>query len=50
MAYRMAHRIGDMGKTNHMPGKLAAVALKHLKDGIHADGGNLYLLIRGASK
>jgi len=39
-----------MGKTNHMPGKLAAVALKHLKDGIHADGGNLYLLIRGASK
>lgn len=39
-----------MGKTNHMPGKLAAVALKHLKDGIHADGGNLYLLVRGASK
>lgn len=39
-----------MGKTNHMPGKLAAVALKHLKDGIHADGGNLYLLVRGSSK
>ena len=50
MAYRMAHRIGDMGKTNHMPGKLAAVALKHLKDGIHSDGGNLYLLVRRASK
>ncbi|MBU3711315.1 MAG: DUF4102 domain-containing protein, partial [Limnohabitans sp.] len=50
MAYKMSHRIGDMGKTNHMPGRLAAVALKHLKDGIHADGGNLYLLVRGASK
>ncbi len=50
MAYKLAHTIGDMGKTNHMPGKLAAVALKHLKDGIHADGGNLYLLVRGASK
>jgi integrase len=50
MAYKMAHRIGDMGKTNHIPGKLAAVALKHLKDGMHADGGNLYLLVRGTSK
>lgn len=39
-----------MGKSNHTPGKLAAVALKHLKDGSHADGGNLYLVVRGNSK
>lgn len=39
-----------MGKTNHTPGKLAAVSLKHLRDGTHADGGNLYLLVRGNSK
>ena len=39
-----------MGKSNHAPAKLAAVSLKHLKDGSHADGGNLYLLVRGNSK
>ena len=39
-----------MGKSNHAPTKLAAVSLKHLKDGSHADGGNLYLIVRGNSK
>jgi integrase len=39
-----------MGKSNHTPGKLSAVSLKHLKDGSHADGGNLYLVVRGNSK
>lgn len=39
-----------MGKSNHTPGKLAAVSLKHLKEGSHADGGNLYLLVRDTSK
>jgi integrase len=39
-----------MAKSNHTPGKLSAVALKHMKDGEHADGGNLYLLVRGTSK
>jgi hypothetical protein len=35
---------------NHTLGKLAAVSLKHLKDGSHADGGNLYLIVRGNIK
>jgi len=39
-----------MGKSNHTPGKLAAVSLKRLPDGSHADGGNLYLVVRGNSK
>ena len=39
-----------MGKSNHTPGKLAAISLKHLKDGSYADGGNLYLLVRGNTK
>lgn len=39
-----------MGKSHHTPGKLAAVSLKHLKDGSYADGGNLYLIVRGNSK
>ncbi|MFT5210717.1 MAG: integrase [Flavobacterium sp.] len=39
-----------MSKTNHAPGKLSAVGLKHLKDGWHSDGGNLYLFVRGMSK
>lgn len=39
-----------MGKSHHTPGKLAAVSLKHLKDGSYADGGNLYLIVRCNSK
>ena len=39
-----------MGKSTHKPGKLAPVALKTLGDGCHADGGNLYLLVRGDSR
>jgi len=39
-----------MIKRNHEPGKLAAVVLKKLKDGWHADGGNLYLFVRGSSR
>lgn len=32
------------------PGRLAAVALKNLRDGWHADGGNLYFHVRGESR
>jgi integrase len=39
-----------MAKSTHAPGKLAAVALKSLSDGWHADGGNLYLFVRGESR
>ncbi len=39
-----------MGKRSHEPGKLAAVAIKKLCDGWHADGGNLYLFVRGNSR
>lgn len=39
-----------MGATAHAPGKLVPVTLKKLPDGWHADGGNLYLLVRGASR
>ncbi|MDI1309395.1 MAG: tyrosine-type recombinase/integrase [Methylotenera sp.] len=39
-----------MAKRNHEAGKLAAVSLKKLGEGWHADGGNLYLLARGASR
>lgn len=39
-----------MGKGTHNPGKLAPVALKTLGDGWHADGGNLYLFVRGDSR
>lgn len=37
-------------KTDHAPGKLVPVTLKRLGDGWHADGGNLYLFIRGNSR
>lgn len=39
-----------MLKRTHEPGKLAAVTLKKLTDGWHADGGNLYLFVRGTSR
>lgn len=39
-----------MSKRSHEPGKLAAVAVKKLSDGWHADGGNLYLFVRGNSR
>ncbi len=39
-----------MGRSKHTPGKLAAIALKSLSDGWHADGGNLYLFVRGNSR
>jgi integrase len=37
-------------KHSRSPGKLAAVVLKTLGDGWHADGGNLYLFVRGSSR
>lgn len=37
-------------KGSHKPGRLAAVSLKTLGDGWHADGGNLYLFVRGDSR
>jgi len=37
-------------KGDHLPGKLAPVVLRKLPDGWHADGGNLYLLVRGTSR
>lgn len=39
-----------MSKRNHEPGKLAAIALKKLGNGWHADGGNLYLFVRDKSR
>lgn len=39
-----------MTKRNHQPGKLVSGSLKNLKNGWHADGGNLYLLVRGESR
>lgn len=39
-----------MFKRTHEPGKLSAVMLKRLQDGWHADGGNLYLFVRGSSR
>lgn len=39
-----------MGAGTHKPGKLAAIALKKLGEGWHADGGNLYLFVRGTSR
>lgn len=39
-----------MAKRDHSTNKLAAVGLKKLKDGFHADGGNLYLYVRGNSR
>ena len=39
-----------MAKRNHQPGKLAPIALRKLPDGWHADGGNLYLFVRGTSR
>lgn len=39
-----------LAKRDHSPGKLAAVGLRRLPDGLHADGGNLYLLVRGNSR
>lgn len=37
-------------KGTHEPGKLAPITLRKLPDGWHADGGNLYLFVRGASR
>jgi integrase len=39
-----------MPKRNHSPHKLHAVSLTKLPDGDHADGGNLYLRVRGNSR
>jgi len=39
-----------MSKRDHMPGKLKSVSLKTLPNGWHADGGNLYLFVRGNSR
>lgn len=37
-------------KGDHLPFKLSATALKTLDNGCHADGGNLYLLVRGNAR
>jgi integrase len=39
-----------MPKRNHLPHKLHAISLTKLPDGDHADGGNLYLRVRGNSR
>lgn len=39
-----------MPKRDHQPQKLHAVSLTKLPDGDHADGGNLYLRVRGNSR
>jgi integrase len=50
LAYGMAYKIGLEMKHRNSPGQLIALNLKSLKDGCHSDGGNLYLLVRGASR
>ena len=49
-AYSVAYEIGQEMKHRNSPGQLLALNLKSLKDGWHADGGNLYLCVRGASR
>lgn len=39
-----------MAISKRFPGRLAAVSLKKLHDGWHADGGNLYLFVREPSR
>ena len=39
-----------MAKGNHEAGKLVPVTLGKLGEGWHADGGNLYLFVRGGSR
>ncbi|PLW82519.1 integrase [Kineobactrum sediminis] len=39
-----------MTKRDHLPGKLKPISLKGLPNGWHADGGNLYLFVRGNSR
>jgi integrase len=47
----MAGSVSDKkSKGDHLPGKLAPVVLRKLPDGWHADGGNLYLFVRGFSR
>jgi hypothetical protein len=36
--------------SKRFPGRLAAISLKKLQNGWHADGGNLYLFVRGDSR
>ena len=50
LAYSVAYEIGHEMKRRNTPGQLLALNLKSLKDGWHADGGNLYLYVRGASR
>ena len=42
--------VGTVTSSKRMLGRLAAVSLNKLPDGCHADGGNLYLLVRGQSR
>jgi integrase len=42
--------VGRVVSNNRTLNRLAAVSLKKLPDGCHADGGNLYLLVRGLSR
>lgn len=39
-----------MAMSKRFPGRLAAISLKKLQNGWHADGGNLYLFVRGDSR
>ncbi len=39
-----------MATSKRFPGRLAAVSLKRLQDGWHADGGNLYLFVRAHNR
>jgi len=39
-----------MVKGAHVRNRLAAISLRTLPDGWHADGHNLYLLVRGTSR
>lgn len=47
---RDTHNSSDKAKRSHAPNQLTAIELKTLDEGWHADGGNLYLFVRGASR
>lgn len=44
------NKVGEKAKRCHAPNQLNAIELKTLGEGWHADGGNLYLFVRGASR
>lgn len=47
---QVQNKAGEKATRSHAPNQLSAVSLATLGEGWHADGGNLYLFVRGASR